>query len=215
MKFTSKPGILVVVTAVSGAGQDSVMGGILNDQKIKKLNFKKVVTCADRLKRPNEIDGVDYHFVTYNELLKMDRENELVEPITTFGTTHKATSKKEIERFLNGENLVWRIDLSRASEIASGHFFKKVFPENAEVLQKHTIVLFVTAPKNEIEKRRKDRDGERYDPKEYLARDNSIKRYIKSLEKIATPINNSDGKLKEAIDLAAKEIIDLNEKISK
>jgi len=207
-------GILVIVTGVSGVGQDSVMDGFWKNPRIQELNFKKIVTCTDRPPRPNETDGIQYHFVTYEKLLEMSRNKELVEKITPFGTCHKATAKKEIERLFAGENLIWRIDLSRATEVASGNFFKDLYPNEADTLQKHTFVFYVTAPKEVIRQRRKTRDRNKYDEKEYIKRDESIKPYLNILEQTAITINNLDGKLDETVELAVKKVIDLNDEIN-
>lgn len=201
----NKIGYLIVITGASGAGKDAVMEGFLKDPRINEISLKQIVTCNDRPPRPGEIDGVQYHFVSNQKLKEMEIRGELVEPITLTGTSNKATPKSEIERLFTGENLIWRIDPSRAAEVASGMFFKKLFPENARTLQEHTLVFFVTAPKSEIEGRRKGRDLDKYDSSEYEARDNQEKPYLDILEKNAVSIPNLDKKLNEAINNAVKE----------
>jgi hypothetical protein len=134
----------------------------------------------------------------------MEKNGELVEPITATGSSNKGTTKKEIERLFSGESLIWRIDPSRAAEVASGDFFKRLFPEDAETLQKQTIVLFVTASKEDIEARRKNRDGEDYNPKEYQLRDNQEKPYLEILSKSAVSIDNVQNKLDETIGKTVK-----------
>lgn len=208
-------GILVVITGASGAGKDAVMNEFLKTPLIEELNLKRIITCTDRPPRPGEKDGVDYHFKTNSDLQKMDMNGELVEPITPTGTSNKATPKSEIERLLNGENLIWRIDPSRAAEISSGEFFKRLFPNSAEMLQQHTIVLFVTAPKEVVDDRRKRRDLDKYDPTEYTTRDEQEKPYLEVLEKSAIPINNLDGKLNESVDSVNKSISNFYDEIKK
>lgn len=203
-----KIGKLVVLTGASGAGKDSVLAGILENPNIKSLNIKRVVTCCDRPPRPGEVDGKDYHFVTPTKLLEMEQNGELVETITQTGSSNKATPKSEIARLLKGEDLLWRIDPSRAAEISSHQFFQKLFPEFSTILDPHTIVLSIIAPKNEIEKRRMGRDGANYNPNEYVARDEQELPYLKVLSEHAVNINNLDGKLKEAVSLASQKIID-------
>lgn len=207
-----KTGMLLVITGASGAGKDSVMDGVLKDPKIQKLGLKRIVTCADRPPRPHEIDGVQYHFVSREKLQEMENLGELVEPIMQTGSSGKATPKSEISRLLNGENLVWRIEPIRAADVAKGSFYKSLFPEEAENLQAHTIVLSIVAPRVEIEKRRKNRDQDKYDPAEYITRDVQEKPDLEILEKYATPIQNLEGELDEAINVAVKSVIDLYEK---
>jgi len=208
-------GILTVFTGASGAGKDSVMDEFLKSPSIQELNLKKVVTCTDRSPRPGEVDGVQYHFLTGDKLQEMSKTGKLVEQITRTGTSNKATPKSEIERLLNGENLVWRIDPSRAAEVASGSFFKHLFQETADVMQKHTLVLFITAPKEVINDRRKRRDLDKYNPNEYRARDEQERPHLEILVKKALPVENLDGKLDEAVDLAVKSVVAFNNEIKK
>ena len=211
--FNVRIGTLVIFTGASGAGKDSIMDGFLKRPIVQKLNLKKIVTCTDRLPRPGEQDGVQYHFVNSVKLQEMADGGKLVEPITQTGTSNKATPKSEIERLLIGENLVWRIDPSRAAEIALGGFFRKLFPAEAQTLQEHTIILFVTAPKEVIRERRKRRDLDRYNPAEYQAREDQERPYLEILKEKATPIENLDGKLEKAVDLAVKSVTLFNDKI--
>jgi len=208
MKDNAKnTGLLVVITGASGAGKDAVMDGVFKDPQVAELNLQRVVTCADRSPRPGEIDGVQYHFVDCNKLKEMAANGELVEPITPFGTSNKATPSFEIKRMLDGENLVWRIDPSRAAEVASHKFFQKSFPENSEIMDSHTIVLNVIAPREEIVQRRMKRDGQNYDPNEYIARDNCEAPYLKILREYAVNIENLDGQLDKAIESASGAIL--------
>lgn len=211
--FDVRIGTLVIFTGASGAGKDSVMDKFLERSVVQKLNLKKIVTCTDRPPRPGELDGIQYHFVSSTRLQEMADGGELVEPITQTGTSNKATPKSEIERLLMGENLVWRIDPSRAAEIALGGFFQKLFPAKAQTLQEHTIILFVTAPKEVIRERRKRRDLDRYNPAEYRAREDQEKPYLEILKEKAISIENPDGKLEKAVDLAVESVIHFNDKI--
>lgn len=206
-------GILIVITGASGAGKDAVMAEFLANPVINELNLKRIITCTDRPPRPGEKNGVDYHFLKHDQLTKMEKQGKLIEPITTTGSSNKATPKFEIERLLRGENLVWRIDPSRAAEVASGDFFKRVFPENADNLQSHTLVLFITAPKEVIDTRRKSRDLDKYNPAEYEARDTQEKPFLEILGKNAVAIQNIDGKLNETVDAAVKSATEFNDKV--
>ncbi len=208
-----KIGNLIVITGASGAGKDDVMNGVMGSTKIKNLGFSKIVTSTDRPPRPGETDGCEYHFVTTEKMQEMAKNGDLVEPITKTGTSNKATTKKEVERVFCNEKLIWRIDPSRASDIATGDFFKKIFPENADSLQKHTLVLFITAPKKDIEKRRIGRDKKNYNPKEYIVRDEQEKPYLKILFQFATPLENTQGKLNETIKQAINIIAEFNDKL--
>ena len=206
-----KIGYLIVITGASGAGKDAVMEGFFKTPFVKQNKIKQVVTCTDRSPRPGETNGIQYHFVTEKELQKMERNHKLVEPIKNYGTSNKATPRKEIQRFVDGENLIWRIDPSLAAQVATGEFFKREFPEKAESLQKHTVVFSVTAPRKMIENRRKKRDGALFErnSKDYKLRDQQDTRYLKTLREKALSVNNLDGKIDKAIGLMVKTVEDL------
>ena len=208
-----KVGFLLVISGASGAGKDTVMAELLKHPSVKKLNLKKIITCTDRSPRPGETNGVDYHFVTSEKLLEMEQKGELVEKITLTGSSNKATPKSELVRLLNGEDLVWRIDPSRAAEIASEGFFIKHFPEHAHFLQKSTVILCVTAPKNAIEQRRRTRDGENYVISEYRDRDEQELPHLHILQEKAIIIDNPDGCLEKTVDFAANLIKSHYEKV--
>lgn len=201
-EMPEKIGCLIVITGASGAGKDAFMDCLLNHPGVKSLNLKKIVTCTDRCPRPGEIHGVHYHFMTNEKLREMATHGKLVEEITPTGTSNKATPKSEIERLLRGEDLVWRIDPSRAAEIASGNFFMKHFPEHAQILQECTVVLCVTAPKEIIDARRKGRDGTSFNPKEYLARDQQESPHLKILYEKAITIENMENCLEKTVNFA-------------
>lgn len=58
--------VLVVLSGPSGVGKDSIICGL------KKTNypFHFVVTATTRPRRPAEVDGVDYYFVSVGEFAR-------------------------------------------------------------------------------------------------------------------------------------------------
>ena len=208
-----KPGALIVITGASGAGKDAVMESFLKDPRIKRLNIKKIVSYTDRPMRPGEKEGVEHYFVSPEEMKKMEKGNKFVEPITKTGISNKATPKTEINRLMNGENLIWRIDPIRGTEVLSGHFFKKLFPKEAIILNKHTVVYFVTAPQETLEKRRQKRDQLQYNRQAYIDRQNEEEPLLKVLRGKAVQINNLDGELDEAVDSLVVSVINFYTKL--
>ena len=61
----------------------------------QKYNLSKVITHTTREKRINEKDGVDYHFVTKEEFIKLKNDDEFVESAEYSGNYY-GSSKKEI-----------------------------------------------------------------------------------------------------------------------
>jgi guanylate kinase len=209
----SEFGFLLVISGASGAGKDTILAKLIEHPSIKVLNLKKVVTCTDRSPREGERCDIDYHFLSGKELDGMAKRGELIEEITLTGSSRKATPRSEIERLFKGEDLVWRIDPSRAAEIATGDFFQRLFGTNAPALQKNTLVLCITAAKDVIETRRKHRDGEKYNPNEYKVRDEQEEPYLRILAEKAVLIESVEGNLEEIVENTAKFIVNHHAKI--
>ena len=196
-------GKLLVITGFSGAGKDSVIEKLLE----KMPEFKRLVTCADRPPRTGEVHGIHYYFVTSEEMDMMHKNGELAEKPLLYGTSRKATPKKEFLKIINeGASLVWRIESSLAAHVASGKFFDEQFaPQESSVLKSSTTTVFLTAKRPELRKRRKARDGSKYDPKEFAKRDLQdeliLAKYGSAFQNI---VENEEEKLEETVEKIIK-----------
>lgn len=124
--------VLVVLSGPSGAGKDSVI------QRLKETNypFHFVVTATTRPQRPNECDGIDYHFVSVGEFAGMIEDNELLEYAVVYGD-YKGIPKKHVrEALASGQDVILRIDVQGAATIRS--------------LVPNAITIFLTAESEEI-----------------------------------------------------------------
>jgi guanylate kinase len=205
-------GILIVITGASGAGKDVVMEGFLHDSRVKKLHIEKVISYTDRPMRPGEKEGVEHYFVSGPKLKELEAKGEFVEPITKTGISNKATPKSEIQKLINGQNLIWRIDPIRGTEVLTGKFFEKLFPKYSKQMNLHTLVFFVTAPKEMLDERRKKRDQYQYNQKAYRDRAEDEKTLLKVLEKQAINVINLDGELDQAVNFVVNTVINFNDK---
>lgn len=201
----SSTGKLIVITGRSGSGKDTVIDTLLSENP----QFRRLITCADRQPREGELEGVHYYFVSAAELDRMHQQGELVEEPLHFGTSRKATPKKEFSKILHdGNQLIWRIDMSLAIQVVTGDFFDKQFTsEESKVLKKITEVIFINASQHTIDRRRKERDKGNYNPDEYLQRDQAELAILEACHSnISHIIPNEDGKLDETLDAVIKVI---------
>ena len=114
MKFIrDERGMLFVVSAPSGGGKTS-----LCKEVIKRLpNFEHGVSYTTRKRRPTEVDGKDYHFVSKEKFMDMVEADEFVEYAFVHGNYY-GTSINEIARTLaKGHNLLIDIDVQGATQI--------------------------------------------------------------------------------------------------
>lgn len=107
--------VLVVLSGPSGVGKDAT----LELMKRRELPFYFVVTATTRPMRPNEIDGVDYHFISVGEFAEMIDQGELLEYAVVYGD-YKGIPKKHVRSALaSGKDVVLRIDVQGAATIRS------------------------------------------------------------------------------------------------
>lgn len=192
-------GKLLVVTGFSGAGKDSVIEKLLE----KMPEFRRLVTCADRPPRPGEVHGVHYYFVSAGELDRLHKNGELVEAPLLYGTSRKATPKSEFKKIIHEKaSLVWRIESSLAAHVASGKFFDEQFaPEESAILKSLTTTVFLTAKKAELTKRRKTRDEDKYNPKEFAKRDFQDTEIMKKFSHLFTNVvENEEDRLEKTVE---------------
>lgn len=105
--------VLVVLSGPSGVGKDAT----LQLMKEQDASFHFVVTATTRPKRPNEIDGVDYHFISMSEFAEMIEKQELLEYAMVYGD-YKGIPKKHVRQALaSGKDVIMRIDVQGAATI--------------------------------------------------------------------------------------------------
>ena len=81
---------MIILVGASASGKTEVAKYL-----IKNYGFEKVVTFTTRVKRPSEIDKIDYNFVTKDQFLKLKDENFFVET-TYYNGNYYGTPKNEI-----------------------------------------------------------------------------------------------------------------------
>ena len=132
-------GFNIVLSSPSGAGKTTITKKLSQ----KYPNLKISVSHTTRKPRPNEIDGVDYHFVSKNEFEKLINKNTFYEYATIFDNYY-GTSKTFVNN-LHKQNydVVFDIDwqgtkkLSKFSELNLIKIF--ILPPNKKELEKRLI----------------------------------------------------------------------------
>jgi guanylate kinase len=109
---TQQRGRLVVLAGPSGVGKSSVIA------ELRKLypTLWFSVSATTRARRPGEVDGRDYHFVTSAEFDRMIAEGELLEWADIHGGTHRSgTPRRPVdERLAAGLPALVEVDLNGA-----------------------------------------------------------------------------------------------------
>jgi guanylate kinase len=129
--FDAPHPILVVISGPSGVGKDATLQ-LMKDQD---TSFYFVVTATTRERRPNEVEGVDYHFVSMSEFARMIEDNELLEHAVVYND-YKGIPKKHVrEALASGKDVIMRIDVQGADTI------RKLIP--------NAVTIFLTSESEE------------------------------------------------------------------
>ena len=123
--------LLIVLSGPSGVGKDSV----LNRMKERGLPFHFVVTATTRARRPAEVNGQDYFFVSSDEFARMIEANELLEYAIVYND-YKGIPKYQVRDALaSGKDVIMRIDVQGAATI------RKLVPD--------AVLIFLTTESEE------------------------------------------------------------------
>lgn len=106
MTTIDRRGLMLVLSSPSGAGKTTIAKTLLKTDPYVTSS----ISYTTRLKRPNEIDGKDYNFVTVEEFKEMIRNSEFLEYAEVFGHFY-GTPKKAVEDYLkSGVDVIFDID---------------------------------------------------------------------------------------------------------
>tara|TARA_R110002049_G_scaffold153200_13_gene317462 strand:+ start:1053 stop:1667 length:615 start_codon:yes stop_codon:yes gene_type:complete len=113
------PGSLLIVTAPSGAGKTTLVGGLLE----RDTNVRLSVSYTTRAPREGEVEGVHYHFVDVASFRGLRDRGEFLEWAEVHDNYY-GTSKSWIrEQIAAGSDIVLEIDWQGAQQV------RRAFPD--------------------------------------------------------------------------------------
>lgn len=113
MILKSKRGLILILSSPSGAGKTTLAKKIERSDR----NFKISVSYTTRTPRTNEVDGVDYNFVTIKKFQELASQDKFLEQAKVFGNYY-ATLKRPIEDNLaNGIDYLFDIDWQGTEQV--------------------------------------------------------------------------------------------------
>ena len=109
-----KEGKVLIFTAPSGSGKTTIVRHLLN--KLDILGFS--VSATTREKRPHEVDGKDYYFISRDDFSKKIKEKAFIEWEEVYQDQYYGTLKSEVNRVWNEEkHIVFDIEVKGATNI--------------------------------------------------------------------------------------------------
>lgn len=177
---SNKP-LVMVLSGPSGVGKDAV----LKAMKRRGLAFHFVVTTTDRPKRPEEVEGVDYNFVTTRRFEEMIRNDELVEYARVYGD-YKGVPKAQIkDALLSGKDVVLRLDVQGAAKV------RQLFPDSVQIF---------LIPENEAQWYQRFRNRRTETEAELEKRMSIAREELKLVERFDYVVVNSTDCLDQTVD---------------
>ena len=108
-----KKNIMVILSSPSGVGKTTLTKKLQQ----KYQNFKISVSHTTRLPRSNEVDGVDYHFISPNKFEELILKKEFYEYAKIF-ENYYGTLKKNVDETILKNDIIFDIDWQGTKQLS-------------------------------------------------------------------------------------------------
>jgi len=127
-------GLLVVISAPSGAGKTSIIDGILEKNK---HDYQYSVSATSRPPRKGEINGIDYYFITEEEFKRKIENNEFIEWAQVHNYYY-GTLREKVETLLAKHHVII-LDL----DVCGGRSIREKYPQTS-------LLIFIAPPSRKV-----------------------------------------------------------------
>ncbi len=199
---------LFVIAAPSGAGKTTLVKAMVD----RNPDLKFSISFSTREKRVNEVEGVDYFFVTETAFEELNAKGELLESALVFDN-HYGTSRSQVENHLaNGNHVILEIDWQGARQVRES--------------KPDCITIFILPPsREELERRLRDRmtdsdavierrlddaigDMSHWEEFDYVIINDDLDLAVSELESVFEGNGEANAVSNEALRSSAKNIAD-------
>ena len=130
-------GLMFVLSSPSGAGKTTIARRLLAEDAGLELS----VSATTRQRRPGEVEGKDYQFVTTSDFQTMINDRALMEYAKVFGSYYGTPSGPVLDALAEGRDMLFDIDWQGTQQLA-------------DTSQEDLVSVFILPPSTrELEKR--------------------------------------------------------------
>ena len=130
-------GVLLVLAGTSGAGKGTVGARL----RASDPDLHWSVSWTTRPRRPDEVEGVDYHYVSRDEFERLRDASGFLEWFEVYGDLKGTPKHFVLDELAAGRDVMLEVDVQGAMAV------KRALPEDA-------LLVFVKAPSREEQRRR-------------------------------------------------------------
>ena len=111
----SNGAILVIISGPSGVGKDTIIDALR--LRVHEPEYHYVVTCTTRARRPGELDGVDYHFLSREAFERQRAAGGFLEANEVHGNWY-GTPRGQVRDALEADHdVILKIDVQGAQVV--------------------------------------------------------------------------------------------------
>ena len=179
-----KENIMVILSSPSGVGKTTITKKIQQ----KYPSFKISVSHTTRSPRSNEVNGVDYIFITNDEFKKLIKEKKFYEYAKIFDNYY-GTLKKNVDELILKNDLIFDIDWQGTKQLSRSKNLKliKIYLITSSKKElKQRLVARNQNSKEEVEKRFKsfEEDIKHWNDYDYIIINKNLDICFKQIENI-------------------------------
>ncbi len=111
--------LLIIISGPSGVGKDTIIDALKRRERDagREGDRHYVVTCTTRPPRNGEADGVDYHFLSREEFLRMYAERGFLEANEVHGNWYGSPRAQVRDALVAGRDVILKIDVQGAQVV--------------------------------------------------------------------------------------------------
>ncbi len=179
------PAPLIIITGPSASGKTTLAEAL----RERHPSLRRVVTCTTRPMRADEKQDQDYHFLSREQFEKELKEGRFIEHAQIYEHLYGSRTEDVVQARLQTNPLLMVLDVQGTKTV------KSLFPD--------ATVLYLDVPRDQMERRLRDRHA---DPADREARLQRYDREQSARKQADFVIPNPDGSWEETLQTVEKNL---------